>query len=253
MTWLTKFFKRLLKNETLRKYTRIRSSIYGRVIFIITGSLIVLFILFNIVFRSVYGDFFNTTIRQSGENISSIVVGALYYSMLENDKAMLQRTLDIISTMSGIDEVNMYDNKDNLAFSSASNDLEHWGNPNCKECHTNLESMFPSRKIGYRIVEAIPDCESLHSTDNERHLLIREPILNERSCHTADCHAHTENDEVLGSLIIMLPLEDLDSFVDKSSSDVDKWLGPYGVPPVWVVFNAISLLGMLMINIPSST
>ncbi len=29
--------------------------------------------------------------------------------MLENDKSTLQSTLDIINTMSGIDDVNMYD------------------------------------------------------------------------------------------------------------------------------------------------
>ena len=216
---LKRLFKKLLENESLRRYTRVRSSIYGRVVFIITGALLVLFILFNIVFRSVYSDFFNTTIRQSGDNISSIVEGSLYYSMLENDKAMLQRTLDVISTMSGIDEVNMYDNQDSLAYSSASAEQENRGNANCKECHTDLKSMFPSREIAYRVIDEIPNCESLHSSDNGRHLLIRKPILNEKSCYTAACHAHTENDEILGSLIIMLPLDDLDTFVDKSSTN----------------------------------
>ena len=38
--------------------------------------------------------------------------------MLENDKRMLQSTLDIINTMSGIDEVNMYNDKDSLVYSS---------------------------------------------------------------------------------------------------------------------------------------
>lgn len=212
-------YNRLFSREALKKYTGLRSSIYSRVVFIITGSFIALFILFNVVFRTIYSDFFNTNIRQSGDNISSIVEGSLYYSMLENDKAMLQQTLDIISTMSGIDEVNMYDNKDSLAYSSLPIDRDNAGNPNCRECHDDFESMFPTREIGYRIVEEILNCESLHSSDNKRHLLIRKPILNEKSCYTAACHAHNEDDEILGSLIIMLPLDDLDSFVDKSSTD----------------------------------
>ncbi|HCC70199.1 MAG TPA: hypothetical protein DEQ09_03490 [Bacteroidales bacterium] len=57
------FFKRLSDRSLIRKYTRFRSTIYGRVVFIIAGSLIVLFILFNVVFRSIYVEFFNTTIR----------------------------------------------------------------------------------------------------------------------------------------------------------------------------------------------
>ena len=46
----------------VRNFIRFRSSIYGRVVFIITGSLIIVFILFNLVFRSVYMDFYNRTI-----------------------------------------------------------------------------------------------------------------------------------------------------------------------------------------------
>lgn len=214
-----RFFKRLLENETFRKYTRIRSSIYGRVVFIITGSLLILFILFNIAFRSVYSNFFNTTVRQNGNNISSIVEGALYYSMLENDKAMLQRTLDIISTMSGIDEVNMYNHNDSLAYTSVSAEMEFKTNPNCKECHADLESMFQVEDKSYRIVGDKYNCQQFHNGDNDRHLIIRKPILNERSCYTSACHAHTENDTVLGSLIIKLPLKDLDSFVEKSSTN----------------------------------
>jgi len=48
-------------------------------------------------------------------------------------------------------------------------------------------------------------------------MLIRRPILNEISCYTASCHAHNENDEVLGSLIIRMPLKDLDNALHKSS------------------------------------
>ena len=109
-------FLRKITRRMIRTCVSFRSSIYGRVVFITASSLILLFILFNIVFRSMYTELFNTTIRQNGDHISSIVEGALYYSMLENDRGMLQRTLETISTMSGIDEVNMYDEHDFPGF-----------------------------------------------------------------------------------------------------------------------------------------
>ena len=214
-----KFFNNLLENIPLLRYFKIRSSIFSRVVFIITGALVVLFVLFNIVFRTVYSDFFNTTVRQSGDNIGSIIEGSLYHSMLENDKAMLQRTLDVISTMSSINEVSMYDQKDSLAYSSVSTDMEIQGSGNCADCHGDLEAMFPSKKKAYRIVEEIPGCDCVHGGVSKRHLLIRQPILNEVSCYTSACHAHSKDDEILGSLIITLPLDDLDSFVDKSSKE----------------------------------
>lgn len=216
---ISKLIKRIRNKEAFRKFYSFRSSIYGRVVIIIVSSFIILFILFNIVFRSLYVDFFNKSLRQSGDNISSIVEGALYYSMLENDKAMLQRTLDIISTMSGIDEVNMYDDVDSLAYTSLSDNDVYQGDSNCKGCHPDLKSMFPINEKTYTIVGDTIDCGFFQEDINKRQLLIRTPILNEKSCYTANCHAHAETDVVLGSLIIKLPLDDLDSVLEESSTD----------------------------------
>lgn len=184
---------------------------------IIGTSFIFLFILFNIVFQSVYENFFDTTVQQNGDHISSIVEGALYYSMLENDKAMLQRTLEVISTMSGIDEVNMYNERNELAYTSLPLFIENRGNPNCNECHGDLDLLFDRTEKDYKIIESNPDCGIHQNQSDIRHLLIRQPILNERSCYTAACHAHSRDDLILGSLIINLPLGELDSFVEKSS------------------------------------
>lgn len=214
-----KFFKKIAGTNIISRYMRFRSSIYGRVVFIIAGSLIVLFVIFNIVFRSIYVDFFNNTIRQSGDNISSIVEGSLYYSMLENDRASLQRTLDIISTMSGIDEVNLYDDRDSLAFTSLSGYPAEGADPNCRNCHTDFDTMFPEKEKVYRIIGDTVDCSEMQAGKSARQLLIRKPILNEKSCYTAACHYHNESDAVLGSLILKLPLTDLDNMVDESSND----------------------------------
>ena len=115
------------------KYVRFRSSIYSRVVYIITISSVTLFVLFGIIFRTVCEQNFNAVIRQNGNNIGSIVEGSLYHSMLANDKSSLQRTLDIINTMTGIDDVNMYDANDNLVYSSFSLDTVSHSNPNCIE------------------------------------------------------------------------------------------------------------------------
>lgn len=213
------FKDRITESTLLNKFMRFRSSIYGRVVLIITASLLILFIVFNIIFRSIYVDFFNKSIRQSGNNISSIVESSLYTSMLENDKATLQRTLDIISTMSGIDQVNMYDEGENLAYSSIVPGDKHHGNPNCKSCHTDLEELFPDKIKSYHIVGDTIDCGVLTPEYKGRQLLIRTPILNESSCYTAACHAHNRETEVLGSLVIKLPLDDLDTAMDQSTSN----------------------------------
>lgn len=202
----------------LKKYLKFRSSIYSRVVYIITLSSIILFVSFGLIFRSVYEQNLNTVIRQNGNNVGSIVEGSLYHSMLENNKSTLQGTLDLINTMSGIDEVNMYNDRDSLVYSSFSSDTISHSNPNCISCHSNIGSMFPAQEKSYRIIDIRSECSMNNNDNSHRHLLIRSPILNEKSCYTSSCHAHAETDKVLGSLIIKMPLYDLDRTVEKSSS-----------------------------------
>src|SRR5664280_2900411 len=143
----------------LNRYVKFRSSIYGRVVIIITVLSFFLFVSFNVIFRSVNEQYLNTLIRQSGNNIGSIVEGALYRSMLENDKSGLQNTLDVINTLPGIDEVNMYDSKDNLVYSSFASDTNnHHSDPNCINCHTNIRTMFPGKGKSYKIIDVNSDC-----------------------------------------------------------------------------------------------
>ena len=206
-------------NTFFKKYVKLRSSIYSRVVYIIILSSVILFLFFGIIFRSVYEQYLNTVIRQNGNNIGSIVEGSLYHSMLENDKSALQGTLDIINTMSGIDDVNMYNDRDSLVYTSSSTETTSHSSPDCLSCHKNIGSMFPKKDRSYRIIGIKSECKMNQNDNMHRHLLIRTPILNEKSCYTNSCHAHQESDAVLGSLIIKIPLADLDKAVKKSSAE----------------------------------
>lgn len=211
--------KKSVVSKLLKKYFKYRSSIYGRVVYTITILSIILFVSFGIIFRSVNEEYMKKVINQSGNNIGYLVEGSLYKSMLDNDKSALQSTLDIINTMPGIDEVNMYDSQNNLAYTSFSSDSSNHSNPNCIACHGDIEDMFPKKEKAYRIIDLESGCSMIQNDNHHRHLLIRSPILNEKSCYTSSCHAHSQSDEVLGSLVIKIPLKDLDAAVRTSSTE----------------------------------
>ncbi len=208
-----------LGSNLIKKYVKFRRSIFGRVVLIITILSIFLFVSFGIIFRSVYDQYLNTVILQSGNNVGSLVEGALYHSMLENDKGSLQSTLDVIHTLSGIEDVNMYDSDDNLVYSSFTSDTAGHNNANCKKCHENLGELFPGNLKSYKIITAESECKMNNTIKGHRHLLIRTPILNSKSCYTSSCHAHKPTDQVLGSLVIKVPLKELDAAVKKSSME----------------------------------
>lgn len=221
MKWFKKVTRQnIAESPIITRYVKFRSSIYGRVVFIIAVLSVFLFVSFNVIFQSVNEQYLNTVIRQSGNNIGSIVEGALYHSMLQNDKSGLQNTLDIINTLPGIDEVNMYDSHDSLVYSSFSTDSNNQhSDPNCLNCHTNIRSMFPGMEKSYKIIDKNTDCIMNQSDNGSRHLLIRSPIMNERSCYESSCHAHQATDTLLGSLIIKIPLETQDAAIQKSSAE----------------------------------
>jgi two-component system, NtrC family, sensor kinase len=219
-----KLFKKTVEkkekgNPFFEGFVKFRSSIFGRVVFIFTISSIFLFVTFWIIFRSVNEGYMRSILRENGNNIASLVESALYKSMLENDRTTLQSTLDVINNMSGIDDVNMYDNDNNLAYSSISSDTSNHSDPDCKSCHTDIANMFPEKVNAVRIIDIGSECSMSHNINNSRHLLIRSPILNSESCYTGACHAHSQSEEVLGSLLIKFPMKDLDDALNKSKKD----------------------------------
>jgi len=189
------------------------------VIITITVLSALFFIAFGLIFRSVNQSHLNEVCLRCGNNISSIVEGALYFSMLKNDRTSLENTLDIINTMPGIEDVNLYDRDGRLAYSSFGDDTLHHSNPNCLECHGSLDGLFPRTEKSYKIVSLDDECQMSNKVYDHRLMLIRAPILNEPSCHTAACHAHQESDDILGSIVMRIPLDELDSTVQASSRD----------------------------------
>jgi two-component system, NtrC family, sensor kinase len=220
MSWFTKSSgKKSIRQPIIRGYVRFHSSIYGRVIFLIGISSFFLFVSFGIVFRSVNESYMQSVISENGDNIGYLVESALYRSMLENDQTSLQNTLDLINSMSGIDDVSMYDQYNYLVYTSISGKSPEHIDPDCISCHANFDEMFSRAERSYRIIDSETNCAMNPALDKQRHLLIKSPILNNPSCHTAACHAHSPDEDVLGSLIIKMPLERLDSALQKSSTD----------------------------------
>ncbi|MDP1621365.1 MAG: ATP-binding protein [Bacteroidales bacterium] len=208
--------KVLAENSLTARIHKFRSSIYGQVVYIITILAVFLFVSFGIIFKSINEEYMKSSIRQTGNNVGLLVEGALYRSMLENDNMALQKMLNIINKMPNIKDVNIYDSEDNLVYTSFSADSAGHNNPNCKDCHTNLNVLFPRKEKGFRIVDVNNECKMNKKRDNCRHLLIRSPIINEPSCYQSSCHAHPASEDVLGYFVIKIPLEQLDAGLEKS-------------------------------------
>jgi len=204
---------------TSKQSLKLRFTIYGQVVITITLLSVFFFIAFGIIFRRVSQGHLNEISQTNGSNISSIVEGALYNSMLTNDNTALHNAIDVLNTLPHIEDVGLYDEQDNLVYSPFAAESTLDNNPNCKDCHGSIENMFPGEEKSYRIISLDSKCEMSSKDFDYRLLMMKSPILNESSCYTASCHAHQESDHVLGSFIIRIPLVELDTTVNAISRD----------------------------------
>jgi two-component system nitrogen regulation sensor histidine kinase GlnL len=79
----------------------------------------------------------------------------------------------------------------------------------CAVCHM-LDD--PSQGINFGSYD-----EVVRLADGTRAVSVVTPILNERSCSTADCHAHPESTQVLGLLQASFSLENVDDLISQSN------------------------------------
>ena len=102
-----------------------------------------------------------------------------YRAMMENDRGRIQGALDRINHMTGIEAVNMYDQDNELAYTSLPDDSLSRHDPDCKSCHRDFGSMFSETEKSYRIIDGKSVCVMNPVGGDHRILLIKSPILNQ--------------------------------------------------------------------------
>ena len=153
---------------------------------------------------------------QSAWRISDLIKRSTRYSMLLNRSEDIYQILNTLGSEPGIEAIRIYNKKGAITFSTVKGEVGKNVNMNaeaCNGCHipgqktlppnpSQLDRIFVSQH-GYRVLGMIT------------------AIHNEPSCATADCHAHSSSQTVLGVLDVMLPLNELDANV--ASMKREQW------------------------------
>ncbi len=123
---------------------------------------------------------------------SEVIKAAIWNGMLTKDRAVIRQIVQAIGAQEGFKEINIYDAKGVLHYTSkpdpAKESLIYPKNPLLEDIGTNTSVR--------------------HAISQSRNsLFVVNPLLNEKSCAAASCHAHPESQKVLGALEVKLPLE----------------------------------------------
>jgi two-component system NtrC family sensor kinase len=139
------------------------------------------------------------------EQLSETVKSSTRYDMLLNQRSSVHEIINTIGRQQAIDRVRVYNKDGEVIYSSDSTDIGHLVDMRaeaCYACHT-----------ADRPLESLPisDRTRTFSINGDSRLMgIISPIYNEPSCWQSSCHAHEEEQKVLGVLDLTLPLEEVD-------------------------------------------
>ena len=173
-------------------------------IFMVMAIVFVLFTLFSL--RRSSRDWMNS-LEVNATRTGFILESALRYAMLENCKEDVQNTIEAIAKQEGIMTIRIYDKEGMVIFSTNTDELYQivdMENEKCMICHEHNQplQMVPKGQLArlFRRDNGILTLGQIH------------PIQNSPECYLSDCHYHTEDQQVLGVLDLIMPVD----FIEKS-------------------------------------
>ncbi len=144
---------------------------------------------------------------RSADQLSETIKSSTHFDMLENRRDNLHRQIRSVGGLreQGIRKVRVFNKEGRIMFSSAAEEIGTSLDPKgeaCYACHAE------GRPLEHLEINA--RARTFRAADGTRMLGLIAPIPNEASCSTADCHAHSAKQSLLGVLDVNVSLAEVD-------------------------------------------
>jgi two-component system NtrC family sensor kinase len=190
-------------------------SISTKLFFILTLMLVAAFVLIAWINTGLYLNLCERNVYDHAFQVSDVIKSSTRYSMLKNHREDLANTIANIGQEKGIEGIWIYDKLGVVHYASdiaeVSTELEKDAEQ-CVFCHSTEQAKgtIPKRN---RI-------RHLASESGERTVGLINPIENSPSCYVADCHAHGEDEKILGLIDIKMSLGEVDRSIARTRNTV---------------------------------
>jgi two-component system NtrC family sensor kinase len=134
------------------------------------------------------------------------------YDMLHNDRPRIHESIRRIGAQESIDRIRVFNKSGEIIYSSDPSEIGRMVDKDAESCYRCHAAGAPLAHLDTpertRVFQPAPDASRL--------LGIINPIYNESSCWSADCHAHPREQTVLGVLDVTIPLTEVDRNIRRS-------------------------------------
>ncbi len=151
-------------------------------------------------------------VERHANQLSETVKHSTRYDMLLNQRDRIHRIINTIGQQPGIHDVRVLNKFGAIIYSSHEEDIGKMVDKRAESCYACHAANKPLERL------PIKDRTRIYKPvdDSSRVLGIISPIYNSQSCWSADCHAHSKSQTVLGVLDVTLSLDDVDKQIAKS-------------------------------------
>jgi two-component system NtrC family sensor kinase len=155
-------------------------------------------------------------VERHAMQLSETVRNSTRYDMLLNQRERIHIIINDIGSDPAIDEVRVLNKEGKIIYSSRKESIGRMVDKQAESCYACHAADQPLQRLSMsqrtRIFRIHPD--------SARALGIISPIYTERSCWDAECHAHSQQQQVLGVLDVTFSLADADERIRASAFQV---------------------------------
>jgi len=155
-------------------------------------------------------------VERHANQLSETVVSSTRFDMMLNQVDRVQETINSIGKQPHIRDVRILNKVGEIIYSSTPSNINKMVDKKAESCYACHAADKPLEQISItertRIFKVHPD--------SNRVIGIITPIYNEKSCWQADCHAHPQNQKVLGVLDVSISLAEVDRIILKSEWEI---------------------------------
>ena len=155
-------------------------------------------------------------VERSANQLSETVKHSTRYDMLLNQRDRINIIINTIGQQPGIRSVRVLNKIGEIIYSSNKSDVGKLVDKKAESCYACHAANKPLERL------AIKDRTRIYrlSPSSSRIMGIISPIYNEKSCWSADCHAHLKSQTVLGVLDVSISLEEVDKQIKKGEIEI---------------------------------
>lgn len=144
------------------------------------------------------------------DRLSNSIKLGTHYAMMLNSRDDITQIINNIASQPGIENIRIYNKDGQIKFTNHEGEIDKVEDIKAVACDICHKSDPPPDRIS--LEERI---RSFYSPEGTRMLGIVKPICNEPGCASGDCHFHPEHQKILGTLDVVVSLDEADRQVMK--------------------------------------